>query len=109
MASGSTRLRSRLPSEVAWVVTPDGHRVRLAGVDMVIGRQSDCDIVVPDDEVSRQHARVVTLGKAHGVIDLGSTNGTAVNGTRITGVTPLMHGDRIELGAIVLRYEGRVQ
>src|SRR5919199_1056170 len=50
---------------------------------MVIGRSKDCDIQVPDANVSRRHAEVRQEGAAHWLVDLDSTNGTEVNGRRL--------------------------
>jgi pSer/pThr/pTyr-binding forkhead associated (FHA) protein len=71
----------------------------------VIGRSRDCDIVLSDSNVSRRHAEVLPTETGWSIGDLGSTNGTAVNGKRIRGAVPLTGGDRIELGASQLRFE----
>jgi pSer/pThr/pTyr-binding forkhead associated (FHA) protein len=65
----------------------------------LLGREVDCDIVVPDDRASRHHAE---LRWDHGVIslaDLDSTNGTRVNGQRVIGQTPMRDGDVLAIGA----------
>lgn len=66
----------------------------------VIGRDA-CDVVLPDPEVSRRHAIVRALGEHPAIQDLGSLNGTFVNGRRIEGVTPLHVGDVLRLGNTV--------
>lgn len=101
----ATRLRSSLPSRLAWLVGADGVRHELGREAVVIGRQSGCDLVLDDAEASRRHARVVPTGDGHAVEDLDSTNGTLVNGSRIGVMTRLAHGDRLEIGESVLRYE----
>ena len=65
----------------------------------------DCDIVVAEDDVSRRHASIGPAADGHAVSDLGSTNGTSVNGMRLTSARLLHHGDRVEVGSLVLRYE----
>lgn len=100
-----TRLRSSLPSSVAWLVGAGGIRLQLGRQPAVLGRQSGCDLVLADVEASRRHARVTSTGDGHAVEDLGSTNGTLVNGNRIAVLTRLSHGDRLEIGETVLRYE----
>jgi pSer/pThr/pTyr-binding forkhead associated (FHA) protein len=78
------------PVESAWTVELDG--------PIVIGRRAPADVVVKDALVSRQHCRVAPDGDGWLVEDLGSANGTYVDGTRVEGPTPLEHGTRIELG-----------
>ena len=100
-----TRLRSRLPAPAAWLVASDGRRHRLGDDAVVVGRHVDCDIVVAEDDVSRRHASIGPAADGHAVSDLGSTNGTSVNGMRLTSARLLHHGDRVEVGSLVLRYE----
>ena len=65
----------------------------------IIGRATSCTIHIPDPEISRQHVRVVAQGaNLYAIEDLGSTNGTFVNGRRISSLTPLNHNDTIGLG-----------
>ena len=71
---------------------------------ILIGRQSDCDIIVDDDRASRYH---IVLGWDHGhayLRDNQSTNGTAVNGQPGLGVVPLRNGDIIEVAGTKLRF-----
>ena len=76
-----------------------------AGV--TIGRE-DCEIVLADPEVSRRHATIRTLDDSFAIEDLGSTNGTFVNGQRLTGVSALKDGDRIKMANSELRVEAQV-
>ncbi|MEO6714039.1 MAG: BTAD domain-containing putative transcriptional regulator [Mycobacteriales bacterium] len=101
----ATRLRTATAGAAAWLVRPDGSRLHLTDRDAVVGRQSDSDVPVRESEVSRQHARIFRLGEGHAIEDLGSTNGTRVNGAPISAITPLVRGDRIEIGSAALRYE----
>lgn len=64
---------------------------------LVIGRDNSCDVVVPDRQVSRQHARVVVSREGVSLEDLGSKNGTHHNGSRITGNRFLQDGDSIKI------------
>lgn len=66
-----------------------------------IGRAPTNDIPIPDPEISRRHAQFVRQGEEYAIEDLGSTNGTFVNGRRITGLTPLHHGDTIDCGEAI--------
>ena len=64
-----------------------------------IGRGADCDILLPYPWVSRQHAMIqIEANSSHNLIDLGSANGTVVNGRRVYGPTRLSAGDRITIG-----------
>ena len=65
---------------------------------VVIGRSRECDLRVADGNASRRHAEIVQEGAAYVVVDLGSTNGTELNGRRITR-EKLSDGDRITIGA----------
>ncbi len=61
---------------------------------------------INDVEVSRRHARMELQGSSYVIQDLGSTNGTFVNGQRVTGVQPLNPGDSVSFGeGIILSYE----
>jgi adenylate cyclase len=69
-----------------------------------IGRSSDNTIQISDDNVSRNHAIVQAGSHSSFVLfDLGSRNGTYVNGSRIVVSTPLMNGDVISIGGLRLR------
>lgn len=74
--------------------------------DITIGREAGSDVFVNDVEVSRQHARLVSQFGDYVLEDLDSTNGTFVNGLRITGQRILKPGDTLFLGEnISLSYE----
>ena len=85
----------------------DGGDVTLDQRVIVIGRSSDCDIVVDDPNVSRRHAEVRRIGDGYSLVDLGSTNGTEVNGQRIRE-TALMNGDVIAVGTTRITFERRL-
>jgi pSer/pThr/pTyr-binding forkhead associated (FHA) protein len=93
----------------AYLLLERGPRPRqqftLAGEQMTIGRSAANEAVIVDPEVSRRHARVVRQAEQFAVEDLGSTNGTFLNGHRVTHLTALENGDLIELGdSISLRF-----
>ncbi|HET9242531.1 MAG TPA: DUF3662 and FHA domain-containing protein [Gaiella sp.] len=87
----------------AVTLTLDGRTVPLTTDRVVVGRSRECDIRLDDGNVSRRHAEL-ERGDDSGwsVVDLGSTNGTEVNGRRITRRTPLADGDRIVIGGTEL-------
>jgi pSer/pThr/pTyr-binding forkhead associated (FHA) protein len=71
-----------------------------------IGRSSASDIVLKsDDYASGRHARLTRHGGLLYVEDMGSTNGTFVNGRKAVGATPLRHGDTVRIGSTTFRYE----
>ncbi|MDX1620599.1 MAG: DUF3662 and FHA domain-containing protein [Nitriliruptorales bacterium] len=81
-----------------------GQTVPVAGTRVVAGRLPSCDITLEDPTVSREHAAFVRRGSEWWVVDLGSTNGTRVNGVS-AAEHPVQEGDRIELGEALLEFE----
>lgn len=79
-----------------------GARFGLRGSSATIGRGPVMDVVLNDPRVSRRHARIGIEGARLLIEDLGSTGGTAVNGTVIAEPTTLALGDRIEVGGTQL-------
>jgi pSer/pThr/pTyr-binding forkhead associated (FHA) protein len=77
----------------------------LAGGVIMIGRGADCQLILQDDYVSTRHARVVSTPSGIYVEDLGSTNGTYVNGQRITAPTTITLADTVRIGKTMLRLE----
>jgi pSer/pThr/pTyr-binding forkhead associated (FHA) protein len=74
--------------------------------EIFIGRDATNTVAINDAEVSRRHARMELRGTAYVLQDLGSTNGTFVNGTRVSGMQVLNSGDTVSFGeGIVLAYE----
>jgi len=71
-----------------WVIDRD---------DMIIGREEDCDIVLPTRKVSRNHARIRRSGGRHILEDLGSKNGTFVNGQELIEPYTLQDGDEVQI------------
>jgi phosphoserine phosphatase RsbU/P len=77
----------------------------LDGDVTVMGRAPECQIQLDSNMVSRRHAQVVREGNSFYLEDLGSGNGTFLNGKRIAERTPLKADDRLKLGPILLRFE----
>ena len=82
-----------------------GLSAELAGGVIMIGRGADCQLILDDDYVSTRHARVVSSPNGIYVEDLGSTNGTYVNGQRITAPTTITLADTVRIGKTMLRLE----
>ena len=76
----------------------------LSGSRVVIGRSPDCDVILASDSVSRQHAELVAHGDNWSVRDLGSRNGTGVNGVRVNGERPLQPGDVLQIDVFEMLY-----
>ncbi len=68
-----------------------------------VGRHDDCMIRIKSSQVSRRHCELVEEGEDLTLRDLGSSNGTFVNGKRVAGQKKLSHGDELTLGAVTLR------
>jgi len=92
---------------VAVVVLPDGRRLTLGSDAVVVGRSADNAIVFDDPNVSRRHAEITAGGGGWVVKDLGSTNGTKVNGVKIEGEHVLLHGDIVGVGNVHLTFEAQ--
>jgi hypothetical protein len=84
---------------------PNGQRIELHEGHYVLGRHLENDIVLNDTNVSRKHSEFVCAADEVVVRDLGSTNGTKVNGVLITGEQLLQHGDVINFGTAQVRFE----
>jgi sigma-B regulation protein RsbU (phosphoserine phosphatase) len=78
--------------------------IHLVGTRLVIGRSPDSDVLLASDSVSRQHAELIAQGDGWLVRDLGSRNGTGVNGTRIHGERALVPGDVVQIDVFEMMY-----
>ena len=75
--------------------------------DHIAGREVECSLIVDGTTVSRHHARITVAGETATIEDLDSTNGTYVNGTRISTPTGLADGDEFALGGEILKVKRR--
>ena len=96
--------RARSRHQTALLVM-GGKRLVVGPGGATMGRSRQCDVTVDDPNVSRNHAEVRPRGGSWVVSDLGSTNGSRLNGHRVEGSEVLKPGDEIELGTTVLRFE----
>jgi pSer/pThr/pTyr-binding forkhead associated (FHA) protein len=95
--------RSPFPGEaVGYRLLVGARAISIDHGETILGRGDDCGIVVPHSLVSRRHARILFEDRDLYVEDLGSANGTYLNGARIRGRVPVEHGDRITLGSYEL-------
>jgi diguanylate cyclase (GGDEF)-like protein len=81
-----------------------GVRASVQG-NVVIGREEGATLVLPDPGVSSRHAILQDRGGDFALVDLGSTNGTFVNGSRIAEETALHNGDKLTFGTTLVRFE----
>ena len=85
--------------------TPKGSRlVALSGERFTVGTMAGNDLVLDDPSTSRLHLVCETAGPMWTVTDVGSTNGTWLNGSRLFGTHALRHGDRLGVGVVTLVY-----
>ncbi len=97
---------SALPAEwalVAYAGAALGRIFPLPPGESLIGRAPQAQLALLDGEVSRLHARLALVEGRVELEDLGSTNGTLVNGERVRGITTLQAGDRLSIGGHVLK------
>lgn len=76
----------------------------ISEAERYVGRDSSNDIVVDDDQTSARHMKIACVGGEFQVEDLGATNGTYVNGTRIQGPTKLKNEDLVKIGTIIFKF-----
>ena len=89
---------SRQPVRLQPVLDIDGQRYSLNAPSIVLGRSSEADILVEDTGVSRRHLEIRTANGVTTAVDMGSTNGSYVNGHKVSGSTELTDGSTITMG-----------
>jgi hypothetical protein len=83
----------------------DGKRLVVGPAGVTIGRSRQSDVVLNDPNVSRKHSEIRPRGGSWVLTDLGSTNGSCLNGRRIEGPEVLKPGDEIEIGTSLIKFE----
>jgi hypothetical protein len=96
--------RARARNDTALLLV-DGKRLVVGPAGVTIGRSRQCDVVLNDPNVSRQHAEIRPRGGTWVLSDLGSTNGSLLNGRRIESPEQVKAGDEIEIGTSSIRFE----
>lgn len=95
--------RARTRAQTALLLL-EGRRLVVGPAGVTLGRSRQCDIVLSDPNVSRRHAEVRPRGGSWVLSDLGSTNGSRINGRTIEQTEVLKAGDEIELGSTALQF-----
>ncbi len=107
LVEGAEKLQPSGPIHLPTLVVRDengsAETVRLTKEVVTIGRLPDCDVVLKDRGASRRHAQIRTKDGVSTLTDLGSTNGTRLNGATVQS-RALDDGDRITIGTTVLEY-----
>lgn len=78
-----------------------GQQWTITGPEFLIGRGGDCDLVLPERQVSRHHLKILRQPGQFALQDLDSKNGTHLNGQPVTGTVPLQDGDEIQIALAV--------
>jgi hypothetical protein len=86
------------------LLLPTGERLQLGEAVVTVGRRPECTLQLGDPNVSRNHAEIRPHGNGWVLVDLGSTNGSRVNGVRVSS-HELREGDEVAFGNTVIRFE----
>ncbi|MEA2144748.1 MAG: hypothetical protein QOG59_335, partial [Solirubrobacteraceae bacterium] len=96
--------RARAHEETALLLV-EGRRVVVGPGGATLGRSRGCEVVLNDNNVSRQHAEIRPRGGSWVYTDLGSTNGSSINGRPVQGPEVLKPGDEVSLGGYTITFE----
>ena len=101
VVTGQSPVAASFPGRLLW----QRKSIDVAAGESVLGRGRACVIRIDGESVSHTHARLIVAGNRVSIEDLGSKNGTWVNGERIQGTVPLTDGARFRLGSEVVRFQ----
>ncbi|HUL72411.1 MAG TPA: FHA domain-containing protein [Vicinamibacterales bacterium] len=103
VAPEGTRVDRPAAEPTCWLVY-EGRALALADGENIIGRDPGARVTLDSIRVSRRHARVTVSGRSATIEDLGSRNGTLLNGERTAGPVGLTDGDEITIGGFALKF-----
>lgn len=83
-----------------FLTDPNGHEHRLHTQNAILGRAIECDVVITSKSVSRENTRIYKEGRRWFINDMGSTNGTYLNGERVINSLALLDGDSLKIGDV---------
>lgn len=94
---------AKADTPVLTLTGPEGtHRFALVGEEIVLGRADTCDIAIGHKSISRRHLKILVKDGGFSIEDLGSQNGTKLNGKRIAGQVHVTKGDQIGMGGFTV-------
>ena len=96
-------IESRKGLRLTWEMDGNPHNVERFVYPVIIGRDVSCPVVINSPSVSRWHAHLAYEDNEFLISDMGSSNGTFLNGKRVEGATRIAHGDEITLGRVNIR------
>ena len=109
MRTGIGLVKGQRKAQESWTVSIEhgprtlrGVKIHVAG-PVIVGRAPGADILIPTDYVSGRHARFSLMGTGLMIEDLGSTNGTLLNGRPVTNMTPCTTGDIVTIGDVDIK------
>ena len=103
-ARSTAALEDAVKTPVKYWLVWDTRQIALSDGENILGRAPDAGVWIDAPGVSRHHARILLDGAGAAVEDLGSKNGTYLRGQRISASAPLIDGDQIRLGPILITF-----
>ena len=95
--------QQKIPCLVVLEGSGVGEIYKIEKSPVIIGRDTKCDVRIWEEGISRQHAKIEKQHASYMISDLGSTNGTFVNGEQVPQ-TSIQEGDKIRIGDVLLRF-----